>query len=195
MNTFSNIIFDRRKHIYTLDGQRLPSVTSYVNKLKTPFDADYWSKRKAKERGISPQTILAEWDEKRRRSQEKGTQIHEYIEGVLLDQGHEQTDDPFLAYNRLPEMDVFDQLWRRVGGDLDIHQVEWVIGDAQLKVAGTVDAVFYSYQTELYHVWDWKTNSKFRTNNRFQTLLSPFGDLDECEFTNYSFVIHIPANH
>ncbi len=187
---FSEIEFNKEWHTYTLDGHKLASVTSLVNKLKAPFDRDYWSQRKARERGVSPEVILKEWDDKAQASRERGTKVHAYIEQVL--RGNSPADDPFLALNqRLPEMDAFDRLWGQIGLSAQAVQVEWIIGDAALGVAGTTDALLWSNQTKHLHLWDWKTGSKFNLDNRFQSLSQPFDDLDECEFNLYSLQLSV----
>jgi hypothetical protein len=181
---FSSIVFDQKHHTYTLDGKRLASVTGLVSKLKNPFDSAYWAQRKADERGVAVQVILDEWDAKGKASIERGHKVHEYIAKVLL--GQDQAD-PFLALNgKLPEMQAFDGLWKQIGGLTRPVEVEWVVGDGELGVAGTVDTLFYSDMTGQHHVWDWKTGDKFKANNPFQRLLPPFDDLDECEVNTYS---------
>lgn len=182
---FSQIQFDKARHSYTYHGRKLTSVTRVINQLKPPFDADYWSQKKADERGVSKEVILAEWDQKRDASISKGIRVHEHIESVLT--GQATTEDAFLALNdKLPEMDAFDVLWQTLAGQVEVEQIEWVIGDGNLGIGGTVDTMLFGRNTNLHHVWDWKTNKSFKTENRFQTLLAPFDDLDDCEFNVYS---------
>lgn len=185
MNTdFSQIIFDKERHTYTLDGQELPSVTKTVNKLKPIFDRNYWGEKKAIEQGVSTETVLKEWDSKSKASQKRGTKVHEYIAGLLRGKTAEVVD-PFLAMNNLlPEMAAFKRWWEQAL--VKVVQVEWIIGEAHLGVAGTMDALLYSAETQLNHVFDWKTGGKFGVANRFQKLLPPFDDLDDCELNVYS---------
>jgi len=184
-NLFSNITFDKTCHTYRLDGENLTSVTRTINKLKIPFNAKYWSERKSKERGVPAEMILAEWDQKREASTQKGEQVHIHIAKIL--RGQAEIDDPFLKLNdKLPEAQAFDDLWLTMSDGVSVEQIEWVIGDKDLAIAGTLDALLFSQVTEQYHVWDWKTNSKFKQSNRFQTLKPPFNDLDDCELVNYS---------
>lgn len=190
MTPFSSIKFNKKHHTYTLNGRRLPSVTTLINQLKPPFDRDYWSQKKADERGVPVQTILDEWDAKRQAGQDRGNRIHQYIQRVLL--GMAPVDDPFLSLNdRLPEMDGFDAFWSQIFDETTLHRTEWIIGESELNVAGTADALLFSHQTNRYHPWDWKTGDKFRTDNPFQKLLPPFDDLDDCELVTYSLQISI----
>lgn len=184
-NTFQRIEFNKTYHTYSLDGQNLTSVTRIINKLKPPFDAKYWSERKAKERDVSPAVIRQEWDQKREASKQKGEQVHLHIEKILT--GQAETDDPFLNLNvSLPEMQAFNDLWYTMRDGVTVEQVEWVIGDKELGVAGTLDTLLFSDMTQQYHVWDWKTSSNFKLRNRFQTLKTPFDDLGDCELNVYS---------
>ena len=57
---FNNIKFHDKEHIYYLDKVRTKSVTSIIGEYKHPFDKDYWSQKKADERGISKEEILKE---------------------------------------------------------------------------------------------------------------------------------------
>ena len=80
---FNNIKFHDKEHIYYLDGVRTKSVTSVISKYKHPFDKDYWSQKKADERGITKEEILKEWKYKADFSCEKGSAFHEYAENFL----------------------------------------------------------------------------------------------------------------
>ena len=58
---FNHIKFHDEEHKYYMDGKRTDSVTSVIGKYKHPFDKDFWAKKKADERGITKEEILAEW--------------------------------------------------------------------------------------------------------------------------------------
>ena len=59
------------------------SVTRVIGLFKQEFDSGYWSEKKAKERDITKEEILAEWKYKSDYSCEKGTLFHEYAENYL----------------------------------------------------------------------------------------------------------------
>jgi hypothetical protein len=188
---FSQILFDREKHTYTFNGQPLKSVTKVVSELVKPFDSEYWSNRKAEERGVLPSTILVEWEEKRRASVDRGDKVHAYAEKVMKE---EVSEDPLLALNeRLPEMDAFDRFWDENYVGLEVKAVECVIGDSKLGIAGTFDALVYwpgARLTGTLNIFDWKTG-KFDISNRFQSLLPPFTDLDDCKLNIYSLQLSL----
>ena len=61
---FNHIKYYDKPHKYYIDGEEMISATTFIGKFKEKFEEDYWSKRKAKERGITQKEILAEWKHK-----------------------------------------------------------------------------------------------------------------------------------
>lgn len=184
-NIFSQIKFNKEHHTYNYNGQQLTPVSKVIGKVKPPFDADYWAQRKADERGVSKEVILKEWDDNRKASMEMGTRVHEYIERVLLGKETQQ-DDPMLAWNKIPEMLAFDQFWAWAKTQFKPVYIEWVVGDPAMGIAGTCDVLFQDINTGRHFLCDWKTGKRFNTTNRFQNLLDPFADLQDCELSYYS---------
>lgn len=185
--TFDHIIFDASNHTYSADGKPLIGVTTLIKELQSPFDADYWAARKAAERGVDESVIRAEWKAKADNGKARGTRVHEFIHRTLTKQALE---DPRVTQNRIGEERAFEEFLR----DMDEKQLfapaplglEYVIGDVELGIAGTVDALFADVANGSVYLYDWKTGGKFNTSNRFQKLLPPFGGLDDCELNYYS---------
>jgi ATP-dependent exoDNAse (exonuclease V) beta subunit len=187
-HVFDQITFDETAHRYTLNGEELTGVSRVLGTIKPPFDAPTIAARSAAKSGRSVESILAEWDAKKEASLALGTRVHGHIERVLAGQGAQDAADPFLALNQdrsLPEEEAFDAFWQRIGSRLQLHRAEWIIGDEALKVAGRLDALFFSPETGQYHLWDWKTG-KCDDSNRWENLLPPFSDLPNCAVSIYS---------
>jgi len=188
---FEEIIFDQKYHSYTYHVKKLTSVTKLANSLKPPFDRGGRAVKTAMERGVDVATILAEWDAAGEAGRAKGVKVHELIAAKLRNE-LPPADDPFLSLNeRLPEMDGFEKLWDWLAGMTTLQQVEWVVGDGELGVAGTVDALLLGKQSNEVHVWDWKTGKEFKSTNSFQNLLYPFDDLPDCDLSSYSLQISL----
>lgn len=189
---FTQIIFNQASHSYTYHGQPLTPVSRIVSQLKPPFDREGIAARTATRRGVGVATVLAEWDKARDVSMARGTRVHEYIARKLTGKAEPPQTDMFLALNQqLAEMDAFDRFWVAtpdVGHPAE--QVEWVIGDAELGIAGTVDAILRG-DPGILHIFDWKTGKEFKTENRFQKLLPPFDDLDDCDLSSYSLQLSL----
>lgn len=76
--------FDEPSHKYSDDDKtNYTSCTTFIHKFEKPFDKDYWSKFKAKERGVSQQVILDEWAGINKQSLDRGNKIHNAFEDGL----------------------------------------------------------------------------------------------------------------
>lgn len=186
---FSQIIFDASEHTYTYQGHRLTGANRKIKEIQQPFNREQAAQRVSERQHRTVEDILTEWTLKGDAGKQKGVEVHEHIMKVLTgDNG--PVEDPFLVVNKpLPEITAFNDVWTAIRPDIILEPdfVEWVIGDQDLAVAGTLDTMFYSHKTELLHIWDWKTG-KFEHYNRFQNLLPPFQDLHDCQMNVFSLV-------
>lgn len=190
---FSQIKFNSRYHRYWYGGRELTSVSKTLGRIKSPFDAPAVAQRVADRDGRPVEAVLAEWDLKRQTGLARGTQVHQYIERVLHGEIVAKSD-PVLDLNQaLPEIEAFDQFWQRLRGAIapQVEQIEWIVGDAALGIAGTLDALLLDTNRGTLHLFDWKTGGKFRVDNQWQRLLPPFDDLDDCELVNYSLQVSL----
>lgn len=188
MFDFTQIKFNSTYHTYTLGGRRLQNVTRLVSEVKRPFDREGISKKKAAELGVPQEFILAEWDAKRDAAIERGKETHAHIEWVLKGGNYL---DPVLSLNDYSaEVLAFNGFWTRASEQMEVYQVEWVVGDGELGIAGTIDTVFYSHKTQQYHLFDWKTGTIERSSP-WGKMLSPFGGYDDCNLNHYSLQLSI----
>ena len=81
---FNDIKFHDKEHKYYLNGKKMSSVTQLIGRFKQSFDTDYWSEKKAKERGILKEDILKEWKYKADFATQKGSAFHAYAENYLF---------------------------------------------------------------------------------------------------------------
>lgn len=157
---------DERRYFY--QGRELTSVASLVEQV-TP------ERSRLDERKPNDETDRGQ-----------DAKIQAYIKRVL--HGEEIPANPVLRlHGRLPEMNGFDILWRRMQGMQAprIEHVGWIIGDPELGVAGTVDTLLFSNVNGAWNIWEWKTG-KCNWVNSYEKLLPPFDDLDNCEWNRYS---------
>ena len=190
---FSQIVFNQEEHRYYLNSQELISTTSYIKRFQKPFDRDLVARRVADREGRAIEEVLTDWDAKFLASQQLGIKVHRHIEVILNAYKNETNikyDDPFLALNKCPEIEAFNQFWATLSRKaLRVHETEWIIGDAELGLAGMVDALLYNRGTG-YHLWDWKTG-KFDTVNQWENLLPPFADMDASKLNIYSLQVSL----
>lgn len=164
------ISFDALSHTYSLRGMPLVSVSSLIAGFFPEFDSEYWSERKANERGVTKNEILDEWELKGTRSREVGTHIHEQIERMLWSKRK-----PKLIYNfsyigrtlkHEEQIDVSCELGyfnalREVSpfAECTVYRTEWRIYDETLAIAGTIDSLLKTRDGR-YIMVDWKCSEK-----------------------------------
>jgi len=190
---FSQVTFCPDSHSYRMNGQELTSVTKFLGQFKKPFDRMGIAQKVADREGRSVSDVLAEWDTKSKNALDLGTRVHEHIRKVLS--GEKIETDPFLSLNETcPEIEAFDKLYSNLTAKTTY--VEWVIGDAELGIAGTVDALFHrreideDHHIDEYHIFDWKTG-KFDMFNNFENLLPPFNEFDASQLNIYSLQLSL----
>lgn len=186
MNPPCPVVFDEAAHTYTLGGKLLASVGSVCRRYKNGFDADYWAGKKAAERGVAKEVVLAEWAERRDASCANGHDVHEFARAVLEGRKVVLTGEMAQAREWL-------HWWeRKASASLTPVGVEVILYDAALGIAGTADLVARSSKTGKLHVLDWKTNAKFTTDSRYRKRLKqPFGFLPECHLSEYSLQLEL----
>lgn len=150
---FSRIKFDPEAHKYFLGDRELTGATRKLKELQKPFDRDKNARRVAEREGRLVSEVLAEWDAKGERSRKLGIAVHDYIKASLCNNG--PTLDPFLNLNTrmYDEFTAFDTLWLELSRKVEYspENVEWVIGDEELGVAGTLDMMLFSPETGKHH--------------------------------------------
>lgn len=145
------ITFDSEKHAYTIDGHPdVISVSEIIGKFFPEFDSEYWSKKKAKQRGVAVETILKEWKEKGETASKLGTYLHEQIENFYNKKPHDSGTIEFKYFmdfvKKYPQMEE--------------HRTEWRVFDEELMIAGTIDMIYRNPKTDDYFMFDWKRSEK-----------------------------------
>lgn len=177
------VIFNEENHTYHLNGKELRSVGSIVKSFADEFDSDYWSKRKADERGVDQEVVLKEWLDKAQKACNEGKEFHSHAQLKLEGNGKESSS---------PKAKAFDKWLEDASRFIVPVGCEVILWDEELGVAGTSDLVFYSTKSKSFHIADWKTNGKFETSSRYRERLHrPFNRLDKCALSSYSIQVGI----
>jgi len=147
----NRIQFESEHHKYFIDGvQASVSVSEVIGEFFPKFNSEFWSKKKAKQRGVSAETVLKEWKDKGDQAANLGTYMHEQIELFYNQQEHDATSIEFKYFldftKKFPQMKPF--------------RTEWRIFDKSLMLAGTVDMVYLNPKTGKYFIFDWKRSEK-----------------------------------
>jgi ATP-dependent exoDNAse (exonuclease V) beta subunit len=195
---FNHIKFHDEEHKYYMDGKRTDSVTSVIGKYKHPFDKDFWSKKKADERGITKEEILSEWKYKADFSCERGSAFHEFAENYLANKvfpfpEHKITNALGSEDNMLEckegvykLIDMFKKFYDDSHGKMVPVRAEVVVGDREWGITGMIDQLFFNEKSGKLEIWDWKTNKAIKKDNKWQQFKKPLSHLDVCELNTYS---------
>ena len=199
LSVFNNIKYYDEPHTYFIDGKEMTSATRLINKFKQAFDSEYWSTKKAKERGITKEEILKEWKYKADYSCEKGNLLHDYAENYLNNKifpypkekvikilGNNDVEEDFEKVKLL-----FNKFYNESYGKLIPIKSEIIVGDEEIEVCGMVDQLFWNNKCEELQIWDWKTNKEIKRHNKWQQFKEPISHLDVCEYNTYSLQLSL----
>lgn len=131
------LLFNEEEHKYYLKERpslSFTSVSKLIGLVKQPFDIEFWSKKKAEERGITQEEILQEWEDKKIQSQEKGTRYHLMREQKLLN--HRSDSYPSLVCEETNQKKAIDLKTLKPG----IYP-ELILYNLQHGIVGTADIV------------------------------------------------------
>jgi hypothetical protein len=175
-------IFEEERHIYTLKGNRLQSVTGWIGNFVKPFDTMKHAEKKAIEKGVSVDDILHGWKVLNDDSLDLGHLVHKYIEDFLSGLNPSMPDDELQSKRIKAWLEFYDQKLSK----MTLIAQELRIWSEKYKMAGTIDALFW-YKNKVV-VGDWKTNKKFTTDKdkAWNKMLFPFENYNENKLNFYS---------
>ena len=173
------IVFDPIEHKYVDNfGHAYTSVTQLIGKFEPKFDEMYWAKYKARERGVSVEQVLMEWDTIRNNSCERGTATHEFLEDNIngiydnakvefneIVKRTSNTNDYKYKITNVDQMyflpireklpDIFYRLLSYVKDGWVLY-AEKRVYSVKYKIAGTIDLLLV--RDKDFIIVDWKTN-------------------------------------
>lgn len=197
-NSFNKIKFDDPTHSYYIDGRKLTSVTTLIHKYTSHFDEEYWAPKKAEEYLVSSDMVKYAWTFLNQLSTFKGSALHNFIENYYFNKLYQYPKELILdnfGYDPIIEdyeliKKQFINFYNDSFGKLVSIRPELIVYDEEYQVSGMVDMLFLNNKSNNFEIWDWKTNKKLNTQNRFQKMSGIFSDLDDCEFNVYSLQLN-----
>lgn len=180
LSAFSDLHFEERRHIYTLDGRILPSVSklveSHVEKVDFEKILPHSAAKQTRERGIyvSPDELRKEWHTKRDDACYLGHRTHDFMEKYT------GVQTPRTAHERAGVKFFIDMSW-----NYDILFREIRMYSRQFDYAGTEDLILIHKETGDIITADYKTNGDLFKNYKGKTLAEPFGWAEESPYNKY----------
>ena len=203
---FSDIIFVEKDHEYFISGEpAMMSVSQLIKKYEKPFELQKMALRVAQRDGFTVEEILQQWDFSKDYSCHKGSDFHKYVENYFNRKKVSLDSDSinlFFEKRKTFKMDTsiksyykemallirnflnFYEWWKQ---DHILIKSEFVIGDKNSKICGTIDNLSYNFKTKELVIFDYKTNKEIKKHNKYkERLLKDLNHLDNCEFIKYS---------
>jgi ATP-dependent exoDNAse (exonuclease V) beta subunit len=211
-NSFKGVKFYEKDHKYKINNELCKcSVTTLLKKYGEEFDSEKTAKIVSLKQNRPVDDILKEWNFKREYACFKGTDFHKYVENflnrkfspldlkgfhyMLFQEGQELDAEKrkeeyretmkFMVKNFLNFYKWYDELYHCI-------KSEFVVGDFDSKICGTIDNLSYNKKTKNLSIFDYKTNQSIKTEGfKGKTLLDGLSHLQDCEFSKYSLQLHI----
>ena len=204
LTSFNDLVFVDEGHRYFVGDRELQSVSVVTHLYKKHFDSVLeskktsernWDNPKSKYYRMTPEEILAQWQEKSKNACEHGTEIHEFGESCFYymigqyDKILPAFKDRLTAdggfETKYPKEDAIVKFYQDIPKCIVPILAETRVYEKDLGYAGTFDILFY-YDAELdgktsnesgLVIMDWKTNEDLYKNFKEEKLLKPFEEL------------------
>lgn len=177
--------FNEELHEYRYNGNKLKSVTNWIQTFKKPFDSAKWSDKKARDFGVANGDVLHGWSVLSDYAADLGHDVHKFIELYLAKQNPELPSDEVQRDRVVAWLDFYNlKLSKMLLVDQEIR-----VWSEKFGLAGTIDALFW-YKDQLV-IGDWKTNKSMSTDQdkHYNMLLFPFEDQKENKVNFYSLQV------
>lgn len=177
------LTYDGPSHLYTVDGEKYTSITTYIGYFHEHFNRSYEAKREATRREVSEEQVIKEWNS----AASHGSFVHKEIEEYLLKLNKMLDVDPPDSERTSRSVDppdyfkTFYEEFRRYFSDFNIVVPEQKLFDPERKIAGTADFVAVD-PTGRAILIDWKTYEKMYTTSENGTMCrEPYQHIPDCK--------------
>jgi len=189
--------FIETPHIYQNEhNHNYLSVTTLIKNYTIKEDWIEIAKKKALKENRNYEELLAEWEEKRNKSAEKGTRYHKLQEELLINKKHIDYEGCKIYVKHVPTIDGIKEDSNVLLNNNEIYPEKLIWSDLY-KICGTADLV--KVYNNIIYIDDYKTNEKLdfesfkHPNPRIgkKKMLFPLSHLDDCNFNHYQLQLNI----
>lgn len=218
LTSFNDLVFVDEGHKYFVGDRELQSVSVVTHLYKKHFDSILeskktsernWDNPNSKYYRMTPEEILAQWEEKSKNACEHGTERHEFGESCFYYMTG-QYDKILPAFkdrltpdggfeSKYPKEDAIVKFYQDIPKCIVPILAETRVYEKDLGYAGTFDILFY-YDAELdgktsnesgLVIMDWKTNEDLYKNFKKGKLLKPFEELLDMPLSLYKLQLSL----
>ncbi len=210
-NNFLNVKFFDKNHTYIINQTPAKlSVSGLIKNYEKPFEKQKIAKLVAFRSNRSVEDVLLEWDFLKDYSCHKGSEFHNFVENYFHRKQVTINKDAIVNFfekrknfykpnsiqmyyeemaHLIKNFLNFYDWWKQ---DHILLKTEFVIGDEDSSICGTIDNLSYNKKTNELVIFDYKTNKQIkRKNSRNDTFLAPIQHLSHCEYIKYSLQLNL----
>lgn len=142
---------------------------------------------------VTPEMVSAQWNVDSIVGKTRGSWSHAYLENLenrLIDKPKIELPSGLTtvqAVSYIRTIDIAEKLCLQFVDEFDYLipvAIEYKVGDSKAGIAGTPDRLYWNTQVQELQIWDFKTDKKIASSNKYQKL--KLFDLDDCEISKYS---------
>jgi ATP-dependent exoDNAse (exonuclease V) beta subunit len=210
-SSFSDVFFIEKNHTYRFGKTPAKlSVSGLIKKYEKPFDSDKIAPFVAKRDGLSVEQVLNKWDFLKEYACHRGSEFHKFVENFLYRKQISIDNDAIkcfyeskkhLGYQNNIE-DYYEEIKKLIKNFIEFYKwwkedhilikSEFVIGDRETGICGTIDNLSLNTKTNELVIFDYKTNKEIKKNNpRNETFISLLKHLENCEYVKYSLQLSL----
>lgn len=149
----------------------------------------------------SPDDIKKEWEIASKLGTSLGDYLHNTLENKILRKEIDHNIPLFISSLKSLEVirylksreilkNLADQFYNEFIQHYTPICTEFVVGDVDLKIAGTFDMLVHNNETNEIELWDYKTDKQLRYKSDYGNKIREF-NVDDCEFEKYSLQLNI----
>lgn len=211
-DSFSHIKFFDKNHTYTIkDKPAKESVSGLLKAFEKPFESQKIAEYVAERDQKPVEQVLSEWEFAKNYSCHKGSEFHLFVENYFnrkqltinveaLKSFYNSNTKFFNEETSINE--YYKELAHLIKNFLNFYdwwkkdhiliKSEFVVGDEESGICGTIDNLSYNKKTKELVIFDYKTNKEIKKKNpRDQTFLKPINYLSHCEYIKYSLQLNL----
>jgi hypothetical protein len=172
-NAYNALQFNEEYHAYTVKGEQLTPVTTYLKRFVKPFVSHQAASAKAKSTGVSKDYYLRRWKLVSEEALALGKRIHLFMEYMSptnpASDGYEQSVVAFFT-------DLYEEV---IAKEMKCYYK---------GLAGTVDLITLNEDGTL-NLYDFKTGNIHKEG--MSKMLAPFDSYKETAINKYSIQLHL----
>lgn len=157
------VVFNEAKHQYIWNNTKLTSVTKLVHECFPVFDKEGVAAKVAKKRGVTPESLIEEWEQSGQESAKKGTLVHFMAETIIKSRNFDASNELAKSHIEKQYLASVKKVIKKLSENYEFVDTEKIVFSPSFLVAGTIDLLLKHKTNGRYVIADWKTNKEIKT--------------------------------